>query len=93
METKDRNNTSLQRGGEIVTAELRYKNVNTVRSLNVNIEDLRDGKYKLSFVPDAPGKLMLSICVKGQQIKVQEYSFNLKKIKLILYNSRIVRFW
>lgn len=70
METKDRNNTSLQRGGEIVTSELRYKDVNTIRSLNVNVEDLRDGTYKLTFVPDAPGKLLLSIHVKGQQIKV-----------------------
>lgn len=70
LDSRDRNNSRLQRGGEIITAELRYKDVNTIRSLNVNVEDLRDGTYKLSFVPDTPGKLMLSIYVKGQQIKV-----------------------
>jgi hypothetical protein len=36
----------------------------------VDIEYLRDGTYSIAFVPDVAGKLVLSVTVKGQPVKV-----------------------
>jgi hypothetical protein len=70
LETRDRHNKRLDRGGEEISAEIRYRDAGVSRSLLVDIEDLRDGTYSIAFVPDVAGKLVLSVTVKGQPVKV-----------------------
>lgn len=69
LETRDKNDQLLKRGGEDVSAELRHRDAGAPRSLNVHVEDNRNGTYTLSFIPDVAGKLTLSIFVKGQPIQ------------------------
>lgn len=78
LETRDHNNGRLPRGGEIVSVELRHKETGTSRSLHVQVEDRRDGSYMLSLIPDAPGKLLLSVYVKGLPIKVTSFKQSFK---------------
>lgn len=54
----------------MVTAELRHRDAGAPRSLNVLVEDNKDGTYKLVFAPDVAGKLTLSVFVKGHPIQV-----------------------
>ncbi|KAF5303196.1 hypothetical protein FQA39_LY10109 [Lamprigera yunnana] len=69
LETYDSKGDPLQRGGEVVTADLRYRDAGISRTLHVQIEDNRDGTYSISFTPDVAGKLLLSLFIKGQPIK------------------------
>ncbi|KAF5294163.1 hypothetical protein FQR65_LT10874 [Abscondita terminalis] len=69
LETYDSNGDPLQRGGEAVTADLRYRDAGISRTVQVQIDDQRDGIYTISFTPDVAGKLLLSLFIKGQPIK------------------------
>lgn len=71
LETKDKMNASLDRGGEPVTAEITCRDLTgTTKTTEIPVNDLRNGKYSFSFVPEALGKLLLHVYVRGQQIKV-----------------------
>ncbi|XP_071052814.1 E3 ubiquitin-protein ligase TRIM45-like [Onthophagus taurus] len=69
LELYDKTNTALQRGGEVVYGEVKYKEPGSTKTINMQIEDKKNGTYKLSFIPDVPGKYFLSVTVKGQPIK------------------------
>ncbi|CAH0556993.1 unnamed protein product [Brassicogethes aeneus] len=81
LETRDCNDTPLDRGGELVMVEIRYKDVAVSRSLHVNVEDNRDGTYSIAFVPDVAGKLVLSVLVKGEKIKDNPFPFVVRSLK------------
>ncbi|XP_018336664.1 tripartite motif-containing protein 45-like [Agrilus planipennis] len=71
LESKDSSDAPLQRGGEKVYADLRHRDSGATKSsVNVKIEDNRDGTYKIYFTPDIAGKFLLVVHVKGQPIKV-----------------------
>lgn len=72
LETCDNNGDPLERGGEPVKAEVLHRNGGIARDITVHINDLRNGKYLLSFIPDFIGKLILNVYVKGQPIKVSK---------------------
>lgn len=89
LEMRDNKNKKLERGGAEVCAEIRYRNAGQSRYLLVDVEDRRDGTYKISFVPDVAGKLMLSVTVSEQPIKVSiniraNFASLLKPLPLIL---------
>lgn len=72
VETKDKTNTCLERGGDLVTAEIHYrKSTRNPTTTKVPVKDLRNGKYSFSFIPEAIGKVLLYVWVNGQLIKVK----------------------
>ncbi|CAH1118013.1 unnamed protein product [Phaedon cochleariae] len=81
LETRDFDGTPVERGGEEIEAEIRYRDAGVSRSLNVNVMDRRDGTYGLSFVPDVAGKLVLSVTIKGQPIDGSPFPFNVRALK------------
>ncbi|KAJ8915637.1 hypothetical protein NQ315_003421 [Exocentrus adspersus] len=81
LETRDHNETPIDRGGEHVTAEIRHRDAGVSKSLAVNVQDRRDGTYGISFVPDVAGKLALNVCVKGQAIKGSPFPLTVRTIK------------
>lgn len=70
LEVYDCNGKPLQRGGELVTAEIHHRDAGVSKSMTVSVLDRRDGTYLITFVPDVPGKLALCVYIKEQQIKV-----------------------
>ncbi|XP_044266934.1 tripartite motif-containing protein 45 isoform X1 [Tribolium madens] len=81
LETRDHSDTKLERGGEQVSAEIRYRDAGVSRFLHVDIDDRRDGTYTISFVPDVAGKLVLSISIKGQPIKDSPFPITVRTLK------------
>ncbi|XP_068902876.1 E3 ubiquitin-protein ligase TRIM45 isoform X2 [Tenebrio molitor] len=81
LEMRDRHNKRLDRGGEEISAEIRYRDAGVSRSLLVDIEDLRDGTYSVAFVPDVAGKLVLSVTVKGQPVKDSPFPIIVRTLK------------
>lgn len=74
LEIRDFNNKPLQRGGELITAEIHHRDAGISKSMmSVGVLDRRDGTYLISFIPDVPGKLSLCIYVQNQPIKVCFY--------------------
>lgn len=70
LETRDKSGAPLEHGGELITAELLRRNAGVARDISIQTNDLRNGKYSLSFTPEVVGKLLLNVYVKGQPIKV-----------------------
>ncbi|XP_018579850.1 tripartite motif-containing protein 45 [Anoplophora glabripennis] len=81
LETRDHNDTSIERGGELVAAEIRHRDAGVSKPLVVNVQDRRDGTYGITFVPDVAGKLVLNVCVKGQPINGSPFPINVRTIK------------
>ncbi|XP_019874943.2 tripartite motif-containing protein 45 isoform X3 [Aethina tumida] len=81
LETRDYNDIPLDRGGEMVMAEIRYRDAGVSRCLNVMVDDRRDGTYSISFVPDVAGKLVLSVFIKGEAIKNNPFPFVVRSLK------------
>lgn len=79
LETCDNNGDPLERGGELIKGELLHRSAGIPRDITVKINDLRNGKYLLSFIPDVVGKLLLNVYVKGQPIKVSRSNFCFSK--------------
>lgn len=76
LETRDKTNTCLKRGGETVTAEILYRDPTGVpKSTQIPVNDLRNGKYSLSFTPEVVGKLLLYVFIRGQPIRVVVFFF------------------
>ncbi|XP_017777155.1 PREDICTED: tripartite motif-containing protein 45 [Nicrophorus vespilloides] len=69
LETHDVSDNPLQRGGEHVTAELRHRDAGVCRSLQIHVEDRRDGTYRICFIPDVAGKLRLFVYINDQPLK------------------------
>lgn len=71
LETRDKTNKCLDRGGEPVTAEIISRDLTgSTKTTQIPVNDLRNGTYSLNFVPEALGKLLLYVYVRGQPIKV-----------------------
>lgn len=71
LETRDKTNTCLNRGGEPVISEIVYRDLTgTTKTTQIPVNDLRNGKYYISFVPETLGKLLLYVYVRGHPIKV-----------------------
>ncbi|CAG9767918.1 unnamed protein product [Ceutorhynchus assimilis] len=81
LESRDNKDNPLERGGEFVTAEIRYSDAGVSRSLIVNVIDKRDGTYGISFVPDVAGKLALIIKVKGEHIQGSPFPITVRSLK------------
>lgn len=81
LETRDRSDNALQRGGEQVSAELRHRDGGTSRTLPVHVEDRRDGSYLLQFVPDVAGKLFLHVGVKGESLKESPFTILVRSLR------------
>lgn len=70
LELRDRTDMVLQRGGEIVVAEIKHRETGCNKPLTLQIEDRKNGTYHIYFTPDLAGKYLLSVSVKNQPIKV-----------------------
>ncbi|XP_031343553.1 tripartite motif-containing protein 45-like isoform X2 [Photinus pyralis] len=79
LETYDSSNEPLQRGGETVIADLRHRDAGISRSVQVKVEDNRNGTYNLKFTPDVAGQ---SISDSGQNIKATSWYISLLHILL-----------
>lgn len=72
LELRDRSDTPMQRGGEIVSAEIKHREAGSIKQLPLQIEDNKDGTYRISFTPDIADKYTLYVNVKNQPIKVSQ---------------------
>lgn len=70
LETRDKTNICLYHGGEPVTAEIISIDLTGSTKTSLSVNDFQNGKYSFSFVPEALGKLLLYVYVRGQPIKV-----------------------
>ncbi|XP_023016743.2 E3 ubiquitin-protein ligase TRIM45 isoform X1 [Leptinotarsa decemlineata] len=81
LETRDIDDTPLERGGEEIIAEIHRRDAGNSRTLGVTVKDRRDGTYFISFVPDVPGKLILSVSIRGQPINGSPFPFTVRTIR------------
>lgn len=71
LETRDKTNACVERGGETVTAEILFRDPTGAPKTNqIPVQDQKNGKYTFAFTPETVGKLLLYVYVKGQPIKV-----------------------
>ncbi|KAG5892126.1 hypothetical protein JTB14_032348 [Gonioctena quinquepunctata] len=81
LETRDVDDSPIERGGEEIICEIRHRDAGVSRSLAVRVKDRRDGTYGVSFVPDVAGKLFLSISIRGQPINGSPFTFTVRTIR------------
>ncbi|KAJ3656673.1 hypothetical protein Zmor_015728 [Zophobas morio] len=81
LETRDRNGIKLDRGGDQILADIRYRETGVSKCHLVDIEDHRDGTYTISFVPDISGKLLLNVNINGQPIKDSPFPLTVRTTK------------
>lgn len=68
--SKDGDNRQMCHGGLSINIDLRYKD-SSARPIPTQVSDKRDGTYSISFTPDAPGVMTLTISIDAKQIKVR----------------------
>lgn len=81
LESRDSTDHPLERGGEDVSSEIRYRDAGVSRSLVVNVIDKKDGTYNISFVPDVAGKLAFIVKVKGDHVQGSPFPITVRSLK------------
>lgn len=67
--SKDGDDRQMCHGGLTINIDLRYKD-SSGRQIPTQVSDKRDGTYTISFTPDVPGTMILTISIDMKQIKV-----------------------
>ncbi|KAL1123845.1 hypothetical protein AAG570_001616 [Ranatra chinensis] len=73
--TQDCNKQPICHGGEKIIAELRYRDTSQ-RLVPISVNDEGEGSYTMSFTPDSPGNLSLSVLVQNEHIQGSPYKVN-----------------
>ncbi|KAI4464889.1 bonus isoform c-related [Holotrichia oblita] len=81
LELRDRSDTPLQRGGEIVSAEIKHREAGSIKQLPLQVEDNKDGTYRISFTPEIADKYVLFVNVKNQPIKNNPFTFTVRPFR------------
>ncbi|KAK7868025.1 hypothetical protein R5R35_010196 [Gryllus longicercus] len=68
LQTRDNDGEPLCHGGEKIAAELRHRDASS-RKVPVHVADQRDGTYLLTFIPETPGRLALSVTLHNTPIQ------------------------
>lgn len=78
--SKDNNERQLCHGGLIVAADIRYKDA-SMRLIQNQVSDKRDGTYRITFTPDAAGYMTLAIMMQGKQIKGSPFTLCARNLR------------
>lgn len=78
--SKDNNERPLCHGGLSVVAEIRYKDA-SMRLINNQVSDRRDGSYVITFTPDAAGYMTIAIMMQGKQIKGSQFTLCARNLR------------
>ncbi|KRT86025.1 hypothetical protein AMK59_2593 [Oryctes borbonicus] len=81
LELRDRSDTTLQRGGEAVSAEIKHRETGSTKPLALQIQDNKNGTYRICFTPDIAGKYVLFVNVKSQSIKNNPFAFTVRPLR------------
>ncbi|XP_037960155.1 uncharacterized protein LOC119689401 [Teleopsis dalmanni] len=80
MLSRDADGTPLCHGGLQIIAQLKFKEFNT-KFLPVEISDQRDGTYTITFTPDSPGTLLLTVTINDKPIKGSPFTFLARTVR------------
>ena len=75
--TKD--SQGMQTYSEIDRVDVDIQSLQTRSTLKVNITDLQDGCYKVSYKPEAAGEFNVSVTVAGEAIKGSPFQMKVRK--------------
>lgn len=80
VSTLDTDSLPLCHGGLALESQLRYKD-SSGKILPVEINDRRDGKYVVSFTPDAQGTVTLGIKINDKHINRSPFTFEVRAVR------------